>query len=84
MKIKPGQVIDAPATNLAFQEDEIEGHSLDIVDDVLGPINDSNGGFMEVDDRHDSVLKDETEPDCETEDKSEDDEAEYISSDNEL
>lgn len=40
--------------------------------------------YMEVDDRYDCVIEDETKLDCETEDKSEDDKTEYISNNNGL
>lgn len=77
-KITLRQVIDAPTTNLTFQEDKIMEHSNDNVDDVLGPLNDSIGGFMDVYDRYDSSLEDETESNCEIENKLEDDEVEHI------
>ena len=53
-KIKPRRVIDAPTITLAFEEDEIEEHSIDNVDIVLGPLSYSNGGSMDIDDRQNS------------------------------
>ena len=67
-RIKPRSIIDVPTTDLPFQ-DEVEGHLVDIIDDVITPLNDSNGVFVDVDDEHDDAdLEDAVEPDLEATD----------------
>ena len=54
---------------------------LDIIDDVITPLNDSNGVLVDVDDRHDDAnLEDASEPDLKATDI-EDDEDENMSID---
>lgn len=68
---------------MAFQEDGIEEHSIDNMDDVLGPLNVSNGGSMDVDGRHDSALENELNQIVKLKIKK-NEEAKYISNNNEL
>ena len=49
---------------MSFQDDEVEKHSIDTIDDAITPLNDSNGVFCDVDDGHDNIdLRDAVEPD---------------------
>lgn len=53
------------------------------MDDVLGPLNVSNGGSMDVDGRHDSALENELNQIVKLKIKK-NEEAKYISNNNEL
>ena len=62
-RIKPRLLIDIPLTALPFQDDEVEEHLIHKIDDVITPLRDSNGVFVDVDDGHDDVnLEDAVEP----------------------
>ena len=54
---------------MPFQDDKIEEHLIEIIDDVITPLNDSSGVLVDVDDGHDAAnLEDAVEPDLEATD----------------
>ncbi|XP_039135719.1 uncharacterized protein LOC120273141 [Dioscorea cayenensis subsp. rotundata] len=76
-RIKSRSVIEIPITNFPFQDDEVEVHSIDMIDDAIIPLNDSNGAFVDVDDGHDDVnLEDAAEPNLQETEMEDDEDAE--------
>ncbi|XP_071695507.1 uncharacterized protein [Rutidosis leptorrhynchoides] len=65
-KVKPRPNIDLPIDSMAFQDDEVEAHSVDVVDQVSTPLNDPSGVLVDIDDGNDDVQFGEDDDDTDT------------------
>lgn len=60
-KVKPRSIIDLSTENMAFQDDEVEAHSIDVVDQLTTPLNDPSGVLVDMDDGDDDANSGENE-----------------------